>query len=66
MYKQVLASAYDSNLGGRNLDDALVAHFNEEFKAKYGIDVNTIPRAKIRLTQVRSQADRIYPTFLSF
>lgn len=56
---KVLSSAYDNNLGGRNLDDALVAHFNEEFKTKYGIDVNTIPRAKIRLTQACERLKKV-------
>lgn len=48
---KVVAYAWDNNLGGRTIDEALAAHFNEEFKTKYGIDALSNPRATIRLLQ---------------
>lgn len=46
----VLSTAYDQNLGGRDIDYALVQHFAEEFKGKYKIDVMANPKAVFRLT----------------
>lgn len=46
----VKATAYDRNLGGRDIDYALVQHFAEEFKTKYKIDVMSNPKAMFRLT----------------
>lgn len=46
---QVLATAVDPHLGGRDLDYALVEHFAKEFKDKYKIDVLGNKRATIRL-----------------
>ncbi|ESK84674.1 heat shock protein [Moniliophthora roreri MCA 2997] len=45
----VKSTAYDRNLGGRDIDFALVRHFAEEFKAKYKIDVLSSPKATFRL-----------------
>ncbi|KAF7980383.1 hypothetical protein HWV62_38855 [Athelia sp. TMB] len=45
----VLATAFDRNLGGRDIDYALVQHFSEEFKGKYKIDVLSNPKATFRL-----------------
>ncbi|KAG5640182.1 hypothetical protein DXG03_000697 [Asterophora parasitica] len=45
----VKATAYDANLGGRDIDMALVQHFAEEFKTKYKIDVLSNPKAVFRL-----------------
>lgn len=45
----VKSSAYDRNLGGRDIDFALVKHFSEEFKEKYKIDVLSNPKATFRL-----------------
>ncbi|KAF5385908.1 hypothetical protein D9615_002681 [Tricholomella constricta] len=45
----VKATAYDPNLGGRDIDMALVHHFAEEFKTKYKIDVLSNPKAVFRL-----------------
>ncbi|CAK5274244.1 unnamed protein product [Mycena citricolor] len=45
----VKSSAYDHNLGGRDIDFALVRHFSEEFKTKYKIDVLSNPKATFRL-----------------
>ncbi|KAJ7586402.1 heat shock protein 70 family [Mycena floridula] len=46
----VLASAYDRNLGGRDIDWALLKHFSAEFGAKYKVDVMGIPKAVFRLS----------------
>ncbi|KAJ6466968.1 heat shock protein 70 family [Mycena sanguinolenta] len=46
----VKSAAYDRNLGGRDIDYALVKHFSEEFKQKYKIDVMSNPKATFRLT----------------
>ncbi|XP_015200454.2 heat shock 70 kDa protein 4L isoform X1 [Lepisosteus oculatus] len=48
---KVLATSFDSYLGGRNFDEVLVDYFCEEFKTKYKINVKENPRALIRLTQ---------------
>jgi len=45
----VKSTAYDRNLGGRDIDYALVKHFSEEFKTKYKIDVMSNPKAIFRL-----------------
>jgi heat shock protein 4 len=45
----VKSTAYDRNLGGRDIDYALVQHFSAEFKAKYKIDVLSNPKATFRL-----------------
>ena len=39
----------DADLGGRNLDYALVQHFAKEFEGKYKIDVLSNKRATLRL-----------------
>ncbi|KAF8644816.1 hypothetical protein AX16_008273 [Volvariella volvacea WC 439] len=46
----VRGTAYDRNIGGRDIDHALVKHFSEEFKGKYKIDVASNPKAVFRLT----------------
>jgi len=45
----VLGTAHDRNLGGRDIDLALLNHFAEEFKGKYKIDVLSNPKAIFRL-----------------
>lgn len=49
--RQVLATAFDLHLGGRNFDEALVDFFCEEFKSKYKLNVRENPRALLRLHQ---------------
>ncbi|EDR11689.1 uncharacterized protein LACBIDRAFT_189161 [Laccaria bicolor S238N-H82] len=46
----VKSTAYDRNLGGRDIDYALVQHFAQEFTAKYKIDVMSSPKAIFRLS----------------
>ncbi|KAJ7049452.1 heat shock protein 70 family [Mycena amicta] len=45
----VKSTAYERNLGGRDIDYALVNHFSNEFKEKYKIDVKSNPKATFRL-----------------
>lgn len=45
----VKSTAYERNLGGRDIDYALVEHFSKEFKTKYKIDVMSNPKATFRL-----------------
>uniref|UniRef100_A0A8C2WS99 Heat shock protein 4a n=1 Tax=Cyclopterus lumpus TaxID=8103 RepID=A0A8C2WS99_CYCLU len=47
----ILATAFDSELGGKAFDDILVNHFCEEFGKKYKLDVKSKPRALVRLQQ---------------
>ncbi|XP_011256245.1 heat shock 70 kDa protein 4L isoform X2 [Camponotus floridanus] len=46
---KMLASAADSQWGGRNIDVMLAEHFCREFKTRYNIDAHTNPRAYLRL-----------------
>ncbi|KAM3600724.1 uncharacterized protein V6R79_001434 [Siganus canaliculatus] len=48
---KLLATAFDSELGGKDFDDILVGHFCEEFGKKYKLDVKSKPRALVRLYQ---------------
>lgn len=48
---KILATAFDSDLGGKAFDDILVNHFCEEFGTKYKLDVRSKPRALVRLYQ---------------
>lgn len=45
----IKSTGFDRNLGGRDIDYALVKHFSEEFKKKYKIDVMSNPKATFRL-----------------
>uniref|UniRef100_A0A3B5A6D6 Heat shock 70 kDa protein 4-like n=1 Tax=Stegastes partitus TaxID=144197 RepID=A0A3B5A6D6_9TELE len=48
---KILATAFDSDLGGKGFDDILVNYFCEEFGKKYKLDVKSKPRALVRLYQ---------------
>ena len=48
---QVLATAFDPYLGGRNFDEVLVDYFCEDFKGRYKLNVKENPRAVLRLHQ---------------
>lgn len=45
----VKSTAFDTKIGGRYIDQALVNHFAEQFKGKYKIDVLSNPKATFRL-----------------
>lgn len=47
---KVVGYAWD-DVGGRSIDEALAAHFNAEFKTRFGVDALSNPRAAIRLVQ---------------
>ena len=46
---EVLAHAWDRNLGGRDFDEVLFDCFVKEFGDKYKIDIRSNPRASFRL-----------------
>lgn len=48
---QVLATAFDPYLGGRNFDEMLVEYFCEDFKNRFKLNVKDNPRALLRLYQ---------------
>ncbi|KAM3868552.1 heat shock 70 kDa protein 4a [Diretmus argenteus] len=48
---KILATAFESELGGKDFDEILVNHFCEEFGKRYKLDVKTKPRALVRLYQ---------------
>ena len=66
---QVLAHAWDRNLGGRDFDEVLFDHFCEEFGAKHKIDIKSNARASFRLRlaceKVRGHTDCNNPDLLS-
>ncbi|KAI9096909.1 heat shock protein 70 family [Phlyctochytrium arcticum] len=47
----VKGTAFDRNLGGRDLDQVLVEHYAKEFTTKYKIDINSNAKARFRLRQ---------------
>ncbi|XP_071383840.1 heat shock 70 kDa protein 4L isoform X2 [Centroberyx affinis] len=48
---KVLATAFDTYLGGRNFDEAVVDYFCDDFKGRYRLNVRDNPRAVLRLYQ---------------
>lgn len=48
---KMLATVADACLGGTDIDNLLVDYFCVEFQKKYRLDVNSNPRARLRLTQ---------------
>ncbi|KAK3524482.1 hypothetical protein QTP70_029289 [Hemibagrus guttatus] len=48
---KVLASAFDTGLGGKDFDEILVQYFCNDFAQKYKLDVRSKPRALVRLYQ---------------
>ena len=50
-FPKVLATAFDTTLGGRKFDEVLVNHFCEEFGKKYKLDIKSKIRALLRLSQ---------------
>lgn len=55
----VKSTAYDTHLGGRDIDYALVRYFSEEFKTKYKIDVLSNPKATFRLYAAAEKLKKI-------
>ncbi|KFP87183.1 Heat shock 70 kDa protein 4, partial [Acanthisitta chloris] len=48
---KVLATSFDTTLGGRKFDEVLVEYFCEEFGVKYKLDIKSKIRALLRLSQ---------------
>ncbi|KAL9000441.1 MAG: hypothetical protein Q9169_000958 [Polycauliona sp. 2 TL-2023] len=55
----VKSTAYDRHFGGRDFDKALVDHFAKEFKEKYKIDINTNPKALVRVATAVEKMKKI-------
>ncbi|KAF6220561.1 hypothetical protein HO133_002994 [Letharia lupina] len=55
----VKSTAYDRHFGGRDFDKALVQHFAREWKEKYKIDINTNPKALVRVTAAAEKMKKI-------
>ncbi|KAF5373364.1 hypothetical protein D9757_009742 [Collybiopsis confluens] len=55
----VKSTAYDRDLGGRDIDFALVKHFAHQFKEKYKIDVLSNPKAIFRLTAATEKLKKV-------
>lgn len=51
LFQQVLATAFDNQLGGRDFDELLADYMTEEFKKKYKVDAKSNAKAYTRLTQ---------------
>nr|XP_034171697.1 97 kDa heat shock protein isoform X1 [Osmia lignaria]XP_034171698.1 97 kDa heat shock protein isoform X1 [Osmia lignaria] len=46
---KMLATSFDTQLGGRDIDSILAEHFCKDFQSRYNIDPHTNPRAYLRL-----------------
>ncbi|EGF82677.1 hypothetical protein BATDEDRAFT_9358 [Batrachochytrium dendrobatidis JAM81] len=55
----IKGTAWDRNLGGRDIDDAITNHFIKEFDAKYKMDINSNAKAVFRLRQGAERAKKI-------
>ncbi|KAK2079079.1 hypothetical protein QBZ16_002769 [Prototheca wickerhamii] len=56
---QVLSSAWDRDLGGRNFDNVLFDHFADEFGQRYGVDIRSNARASFRLRQACEKLKKV-------
>ncbi|CAB1106414.1 HSP70 [Ectocarpus sp. CCAP 1310/34] len=54
----VKSAAFDSNLGGRDMDWAIAQHAADEFKAKTGKDPRTNPKALLKLLEAGEKAKK--------
>lgn len=55
----VLAQGWESDLGARNLDDAIAQKLISDFQAKYKLDLKKSPKAMIRLYEAVERARKI-------
>lgn len=55
----VKSTAYDRHFGGRDFDKALVDHFAKAFKEKYKIDINSNPKARVRVATAAEKMKKI-------
>lgn len=58
----VKATLYDNHMGGRDLDELLVAHFVEEFKTKYKFDLSQLPKPLLRLRSAIEKLKKVLST----
>merc|ERR550537_27660 len=56
---EVLSTAFDRAVGGRDLDKIIVDYFCEEFKAKTKVDLREKPRSLVKL---RAQCEKVKKT----
>ncbi|CAG9790548.1 unnamed protein product [Diatraea saccharalis] len=59
---EVKSTAYNTRLGGEDLDNRLVAYFAEDFKNKYHTEVSRNPKAMRRLKTASERAKRFLTT----
>ena len=55
----VKSTAYDRHFGGRDFDKALIQHFAKEWKEKYKVDINTNPKALVRVAAACEKMKKI-------
>ena len=55
----VRSTAYDRHFGGRDFDKALIQHFAKEWKEKYKIDINSNPKALVRVAAACEKMKKI-------
>ncbi|KAL1955554.1 hypothetical protein VTO42DRAFT_8433 [Malbranchea cinnamomea] len=55
----VKGTAYDRHFGGRYFDKALVDHFAVDFKEKFKVDINSNPKARMRVLAAAEKLKKI-------
>ena len=55
----VKGTAYDRHFGGRYFDKALVDHFAVEFKEKFKVDINSNPKARMRVAAAAEKLKKV-------
>jgi len=60
---KILSSAYDPELGGRDIDLALAYYFAERFNKKHKIDLKEIPKCWIRLLMACEGVKKIFKSW---
>ncbi|KDD72172.1 heat shock protein 70 Hsp70, partial [Helicosporidium sp. ATCC 50920] len=59
---QILGTAWDRNLGGRDLDAAIFEHFAKQVQTKHGLDVRSHARASLRLRMACERVKKVLTT----
>jgi heat shock protein 4 len=55
----VKATTWDRHFGGRDFDKAIVEHFAKEFLEKFKVDINTNPKAMVRVQAAAEKMKKI-------
>jgi heat shock protein 4 len=55
----VKSTASDRHFGGRNIDKALVDHFAQQFRENYKIDINSNPKARVRVATAAEKLKKV-------